>query len=153
MRIYIGSDHAGFGLKQVLAEHLQEQGYEVQDLGVYSEASADYPDVAHQVAQRVAQDPKASGVLICGTGIGVCITANKHPGIRAAHACEPVSARLAREHNDANIVCLGARIVGTELAKAIVETFLGTPFSHDERHLRRIHKIELPGGETSSHTV
>ncbi len=152
MTIYIGSDHAGFALKQLLVEHLLGQGYTVHDLGVHSEASADYPDTAHLVAERVAHQPGSFGILVCGTGIGMCITANKHRGIRAAHASEPVSARLAREHNDANVLCLGSRIVGSELAKAIVETFLGTPFSQDERHLRRIHKIEPYGGETPSHT-
>ncbi len=150
--VYIGSDHAGFAMKEVLKAFLQEQGYTVHDVGVFSEEPADYPDVAHALTQQLSAHPEAFGILICGTGIGMCIAANKRRGIRAAHASEPVSARLAREHNDANVLCLGARIVGIEMAKAIVLTFLTTPFSGEARHRTRVHKLELCGGETPSPT-
>ena len=150
--VYLGSDHAGYALKEVLKAFLQEQDYPVLDVGVFSEELADYPDVAHLLTEQLSAHPEAFGILICGTGIGMCIAANKRPGIRAAHASEPVSARLAREHNDANVLCLGSRIVGTELAKATALAFLITPFSGDARHLRRVHKLELCGGEVPSHT-
>lgn len=148
--VYIGSDHAGYALKEVLKAFLEAQGYTVHDVGVFSEDPADYPDVAHTLTQQLSNHAGAFGILICGTGIGMCIAANKRRGIRAAHASEPVTARLAREHNDANVLCLGSRIVGTELAKAIVLTFLSTPFSGEERHRTRVHKLELCGGETPS---
>ncbi len=155
MRVYIGSDHAGYPLKEELKAFLQEQGYPVHDVGVFSEQPADYPDVAHALTQQMLahlQNEQAFGILICGTGIGMCIAANKRAGIRAAHASEPVSARLAREHNDANVLCLGARLIGAEMAKAIVQTFLTTPFSGAERHQKRVQKLELCGGEQQSHT-
>jgi ribose 5-phosphate isomerase B len=145
MRIAIGSDHAGFRLKEQIHDYLQESGLQVEDVGVFSEDSADYPDTAFEVAMRVARSEVEAGVLICGTGVGMSIAANKVHGIRAAHASDPVTARLSREHNNANIVCLGSRIIGTEVAKAIVHTFLTTPFNHDSRHQRRIDKIEKPG--------
>jgi len=144
MRVFIGADHAGYALKEVLRDYLQQQGYEVEDVGVFSEEPADYPDIAHRLTERVVAHPDARGILLCGTGIGMCIAANKRPSIRAAHASEPVSAQLARAHNDANVLCLGGRMLGTELAKAIVDAFLQTPFSAEERHARRVKKLELP---------
>ncbi len=144
MKVFIGSDHAGYALKEALRNHLQAQGYAVEDLGVFSSEPADYPDIAHQLTARVVEQPDSRGILICGTGIGMCIAANKRRGIRAAHASEPVSAQLARAHNNANVLCLGGRIVGEELAKAIVEAFLRTPFSDEPRHARRVQKLELP---------
>jgi len=144
MKVLIGSDHAGYALKEALRDHLLQQGYEVEDLGVFSPEPADYPDVAHQLTARVVAQPDSRGILICGTGIGMCIAANKRRGIRAAHAAEPVSAQLARAHNDANVLCLGGRILGVELAKAIADAFLQTPFSGEERHARRVQKLELP---------
>ncbi len=151
--VLIGSDHAGYRLKEALKAYLQEQGYRVEDVGVYSESPADYPDVAHALTARLTELPEALGVLICGTGIGMCIAANKRRGIRAAHASDPVSAALARAHNDANVLCMGARIVGEELAKGIVAAFLQTPFSAEPRHQRRVAKLELSaGGEPPSRT-
>ncbi len=144
MKIFIGADHAGYALKEALRDHLLQQGYEVEDLGVFSPEPADYPDIAHQLTARVVAQPDSRGILICGTGIGMCIAANKRPGIRAAHATEPVSAQLARAHNDANVLCLGGRMLGIELAKAIADAFLRTPFSNSARHLRRVGKLELP---------
>ncbi|MDW8107372.1 MAG: ribose 5-phosphate isomerase B [Armatimonadota bacterium] len=150
MVLYMGADHAGYALKEFLKNHLQQQGYEIVDIGVYSEEPADYPDIAHALtAQIVKEERPALGILICGTGIGMSIAANKRPGIRAANASEPVSAALAREHNNANILCLGARVVGPELARATVEAFLRTGFSPEERHRRRVSKLELPGGDAA----
>jgi ribose 5-phosphate isomerase B len=144
MKVFIGADHAGYTLKEVLRDYLQQQGYEVEDVGVFSSEPADYPDIAHRLTERVVAQPDARGILLCGTGIGMCIAANKRHGIRAAHASEPVSAQLARAHNDANVLCLGGRMLGAELAKAIVDAFLQTPFSEEERHARRVKKLELP---------
>ncbi|MCS7209970.1 MAG: ribose 5-phosphate isomerase B [Fimbriimonadales bacterium] len=153
MILYMGADHAGYPLKEFLKNYLQQQGYEILDVGVYSEAPADYPDVAHALTEKLVRETRpALGILICGTGIGMSIAANKRPGIRAANASEPVSAALAREHNNANVICLGARVVGPELARATVEAFLRTGFSHEERHHRRVQKLELTGGESPSRT-
>jgi len=150
MKIAIGSDHAGYTLKEQIREYLQELGCTVEDAGVFSEDSADYPDTAFKVALRVARSEADRGVLICGTGVGMSIAANKVREVRAAHASEPVTARLSREHNDANIICLGSRIVGLETAKAIVHTFLTTAFTHDPRHQRRIDKIARQEKESLS---
>lgn len=141
MRLVIASDHAGVGVKRLLSEELTRAGHDLEDLGAHDDASCDYPDYAEQAALKVASGEAEMGVLICGTGVGMAISANKIPGIRAASVSEPVSAELARSHNDANIVCLGARIVGPEMALAIVRTFLETPFSNGERHARRVGKI------------
>jgi ribose 5-phosphate isomerase B len=139
--IAIGSDHAGFEHKKHLKKLLAEIGEQFQDFGTTSSASVDYPDFAHAVAEAVSSGKYNYGILICGTGIGVSIVANKHKGIRAA-ACESVkAAQLAREHNDANILCIGARLLDWDKASAIVKTFLNTPFSNEERHLCRIRKI------------
>ena len=153
MILFMGADHAGYSLKEYLKSHLTQQGYDIVDVGVYSEEAADYPDIAHTLTARLASETRpALGILICGTGIGMSIAANKRPGIRAANASEPVSAALAREHNNANIICLGARVVGPELARATVEAFLRTGFSPEDRHHRRVQKLELAGGETQSRT-
>ena len=138
----IGSDHGGFALKQQLMEHLKKEGYELVDFGCYTEQSCDYPDIAHALAKAVAAGECEKGILICGTGIGMCMAANKEPGIRAALCGDVYSAKLTREHNDANVLTMGARVVGPGLAELIVDTFLSTPFSNDERHIRRIAKIE-----------
>ncbi len=140
--IAIGSDHGGFALKQAIMKHLAERGEEYFDFGTYTEESCDYPDYGRAVAEAVAGGSYANGIIICGTGIGISITANKVPGIRAALCGDCFSAEATRLHNDANILALGARVVGEGLALKIVDTFLDTPFSGDERHLRRIHKIE-----------
>ena len=141
MKVSIGSDHAGYKLKGFLAGWLRDAGYDVADVGAWSEESSDYPDFAATVARAVASGVADRGVLVCGTGVGMSLAANRVSGVRAAAVSEPVTARLAREHNDANIVCLGARIVGPEVAIDVVRTFLGTAFSNGERHVRRIGKI------------
>lgn len=140
--IAIGSDHGGFALKQEIMGWLAEQRYEYKDFGSYDEASCDYPEYAQAVAQAVADGEYEKGILICGTGIGISIAANKVKGIRAALCHDCFSAQATREHNDANILAMGGRVVGPGLAIKIVETFLTTPFSQDERHMRRIQKIE-----------
>ena len=140
--IAIGSDHGGYALKKALMAHLDKRGLEYKDFGTYSEASCDYPVFAKAVAHAVASGECECGILVCGTGIGVSITANKVPGIRAALCGDCFSAEAARLHNDANILCMGARVVGEGLALKIADIFLDTPFSNDERHIRRISQIE-----------
>ena len=140
--IAIGSDHGGFELKKKLMEHLSERGLEYKDFGTYSSASCDYPIYAKAVANAVASGECDRGIIICGTGIGVSITANKVRGIRAALCGDCFSAEATRQHNDANVLCMGARVVGAGLALKIADTFLDTPFSNDERHIRRISMIE-----------
>jgi len=140
--IGIGSDHGGFALKETIKKHLEERGLEYKDYGTYSSASCDYPVYGRAVAKAVAAGECELGILICGTGIGISITANKVPGVRAALCSDCFSAAATREHNDANILALGARVLGEGLALKIVDTFLDTPFSHDERHIRRIAMIE-----------
>ena len=141
MKLAIASDHAGVDIKAMLRDTLRAEGHEVLDLGTHDYASCDYPDYAALAASKVAQGEVERAVLICGTGVGMAIAANKIRGVRAASVSEPVSAGLARSHNDANIVCLGARIVGPEMALEIVRVFLSTPFSNGERHARRVAKI------------
>jgi RpiB/LacA/LacB family sugar-phosphate isomerase len=141
MKIAIGSDHAGFQLKQEIIRVLKEDKYDVVDCGAFSTESVDYPDIAEELAQRVLYE-NIPGILICGTGIGISIAANKFPGIRAALCNDSFSARLAREHNDANILTIGARITGPGLAIEIVKTFLAAKFA-GERHQRRVDKISL----------
>ena len=140
--IAIGSDHGGFALKGEIIKHLEARGFACRDFGTYSEESCDYPVYAKAVAKAVAAGECEKGILICGTGIGVSITANKIRGIRAALCGDCFSAEATRAHNDANILTLGARVTGGGLALKIVDTFLDTPFSGDERHIRRISMIE-----------
>jgi ribose 5-phosphate isomerase B len=139
--IAIGSDHAGFEYKEQLKKLLNEMGKPFEDLGTFSADSVDYPDVAHVVSKTVTSGKFQFGILICGTGIGMSIVANKHKSIRAAVCESIVSAKLSREHNDANILCMGARVTTWETASEIVKTFLTTPFSGGERHMIRIAKI------------
>ena len=138
----IGSDHGGFYLKQTVIKHLQDRGIDVKDFGTYTPDSCDYSDFAKPVAQAILDGECDRGILICGTGIGISITANRFPGIRAANCTDCFMAEATRQHNDANILALGARVVGEGLALKIVDTFLATPFSYDDRHVRRIKKIE-----------
>ena len=140
--IGIGSDHGGFALKEAIKKHLEERGLEYKDYGTYSDASCDYPVYGRAVAKAVAAGECQLGILICGTGIGISITANKVPGVRAALCSDCFSAEATRLHNNANILALGARVLGEGLALKIVDTFLDTPFSGDERHMRRISMIE-----------
>ena len=140
--IAIGSDHGGFQLKQEIMEHLEKRGEVFCDFGTFTDESCDYPDFGRAVAKAVASGEYEKGIIICGTGIGISIAANKIPGIRAALCGDCFSAEATRLHNDANILALGARVIGSGLALKIVDTFLDTPFSNDERHKRRIAKIE-----------
>ncbi len=140
--IAIGSDHGGYDLKQLVIEHLKKRGYEVKDFGTYSKDSCDYPEFGHAVAKAVASKECEQGIVICTTGIGISISANKVKGIRCALCSDVCSAELTRLHNDANVLALGAGIVGSNLALRIVDAFLDTKFSGDERHSRRISKIE-----------
>ena len=140
--IALGCDHGGFALKQDVIKHLEARGLEYKDYGTYSEASCDYPEFGKAVAHAVSDGECEKGIIICGTGIGISITANKVPGIRAALCGDCFSAEATRLHNDANILAMGARVVGPGLALKIVDTFLDTPFSGDERHVRRINMIE-----------
>ena len=140
--IAIGSDHGGFELKQEIIKHLTKKGIDFEDFGCFSEASCDYTDYGKAVAEAVAAGEYEKGILICGTGIGISITANKIKGIRCALCSDCFSAEATREHNDANILALGGRVVGVGLALKIVDTFLNTLFSNEERHIRRISKIE-----------
>jgi ribose 5-phosphate isomerase B len=141
MRIAIGADHAGFVLKGVIADRLREQGHEVVDLGTHSEERVDYPDFGAAVGRCVAGGDADLGVCICGSGIGIGIAANKVPGVRAATVHDVTSARLAREHNDANIVCIGERLIGPEVAKDAVDVFVATGFGGG-RHAARVAKID-----------
>ena len=141
MRIAIGGDHAGIDLKHAVKERLKEQGHEVLDKGTLVRDSVDYPDFAHAVAKAVQEGDVVLGIVICGSGNGVNISANKHPGIRSALAWNPEVAALARQHNDANVLALPARFVTTEKALLMVESFLGASFEGG-RHARRVEKIE-----------
>ena len=140
MTIAIGSDHAGFPLKQVVKLWLEEHGYEVDDLGTYDTKSVDYPDYAAAVAHAVAEGKVDRGILICGTGIGMSMSANKVPGIRAALCTDVYTARMSRRHNDANVLCMGARVIGPGVAESIVEAWLSEEFEGG-RHARRVGKI------------
>jgi ribose 5-phosphate isomerase B len=140
MRIAIASDHAAVALKAALAGWLREQGYEVEDLGTDGEASVDYPDFGYKLAGHLAAGKVTRGIALCGTGIGISIAVNRHPEMRCALVSELLSAALAREHNDANVLAMGARIIGIEMAKACVTAFLTTPFG-GERHARRVGKL------------
>lgn len=140
MKIALGADHGGFELKEEIHNYLKENGYEVKDFGTYSTESCDYADYSLKVAEAVASKEYDFGILICGTGIGIGIAANKVPGIRAALCSDTFSAHATREHNDANILTMGQRVVGPGLAIDIVKTFLNAEFEGD-RHLRRINKI------------
>lgn len=140
--IAIGSDHGGFELKEAVKKHLEERGLEYKDYGTYTKDSCDYPVYGKLVGHAVADGECERGIIICGTGIGISITANKIKGVRAALCGDCFSAEATRLHNDANILALGARVTAEGLALKIVDTFLDTPFSNDERHMRRIAAIE-----------
>ena len=141
-RIAIGSDHAGFAMKEALKQYLLDKGYDVKDFGTDSEASCDYPEFAFKVADCVVAKEADKGVLICGTGIGMSMAANKVKGIRAAVVGDAFSAEATRSHNDANILCMGARVIDEEKAKEFLDIFLNTPFSEGENHIRRSGKLE-----------
>lgn len=139
--IAIGCDHGGFNLKQTVMKKLEEMGESYKDFGTYDTASCDYPDIAKKVCSAITEGECDKGILICGTGIGMSIAANKVKGIRAAHVTDTFSARMTKEHNDANIICLGERITGVEVALEIVEAYLKAKFQGG-RHQIRVDKIE-----------
>lgn len=140
--IALGCDHGGFELMQEVIKYLEDHGLEYKNYGTYSTESCDYPVYAKKVAEAILSGECEKGILICGTGIGITITANRYPGIRAANCTDCFMAEATRLHNDANILGLGGRVVGVGTALKIVETFLNTPFSNEERHMRRIASIE-----------
>ena len=142
-QIAIASDHAGIELKSILKAVMVEEGYEVLDLGTDSKDSVDYPDFGYAMADAITSKRAECGVVVCGTGIGISIAANRHPGIRAALCHDVTTARLAREHNDANVMALGGRLIGTEVAKQCLTAFLQTPFGGD-RHAGRVKKLGAP---------
>jgi RpiB/LacA/LacB family sugar-phosphate isomerase len=141
MRIAIGADHAGFDLKQILAEYLRQRGHEVIDQGTDSDDPVDYPDYAEAVSKVVLAGQAERGVLVCGSGVGASVSANKIPGIRAGLCHDTYSARQGVEHDDMNVLVLGARVIGVEMARELVDTFLAATFSGEERHRRRLEKI------------
>lgn len=141
MKITLGADHAGFELKEKVKKYLTKHGYQVEDLGTNSGDSVDYPDYAYKVAQQIAGHQADFGVLVCGSGLGMAMTANKVPGVRAASATLELEAQLAREHNDANVLAIGARLVKEDQALKLVDTFLKSSFAHG-RHEPRVAKIE-----------
>jgi ribose 5-phosphate isomerase B len=143
VRIVIAADHGGFRLKAELVEQLTKLGHTVEDLGTNSAASVDYPDFAHALAKGIVEGKFDRGVLVCGTGVGMSISANRHAGIRAVVCSDVYTAKLSRSHNDANVLCLGERVVGPGLATEIVSAFMAEPASTDDRHVRRRDKIEL----------
>lgn len=145
MKISIASDHAGFSLKKDVIHWLKENNYEILDFGTYSEESVDYPDFAIPAAEAVANGESEFGIVICGTGIGVSISANKVAGIRAANCCTVEMSKMSRLHNNANVVAFGARLIDLDMAKSIVKTFLETEFEGG-RHIKRVEKIHSISG-------
>jgi ribose 5-phosphate isomerase B len=141
----IASDHGGLQLKQAVTQALNAWGIAFEDLGTHDVSSCDYPDYAHQLAEDVTSGRFSLGILICGTGVGMAMAANRHAGVRAAVVSDTYSARMAREHNDANVLCLGQRVVGEGLALDIVRTWLATAADSDPRHVRRVAKIDPSG--------
>ena len=148
MRIAIASDHAALALKTALVDHLRAAGHDVHDLGPFDDASVDYPDYGYKLAEAIADGDAECGVALCGSGIGISIAVNRNPAARAALVSEPLSAKLAREHNDANVIAMGARLIGIDMAKACVDAFVSTGFggANDSqgRHQRRVDKLSNP---------
>jgi ribose 5-phosphate isomerase B len=142
MKLILGSDHAGFQLRQGMATWARSQGHEVREVGALSDAAYDYPVASDEVVNGVLKKSFDLGVIACGTGIGVSIRANRHPGIRAANCCSEEMARLAREHNHANVLCVGARILKEDEAIAILKAFVETPESTEARHVRRVELLD-----------
>ena len=140
--IAIGCDHGGFELKNEIINHLREKGVEIKDFGCYDTNSVDYPDIAKVVCDSVVSGESEKGILVCGTGIGMSIVANKMKDVRCALCSDCFSAEMTRLHNNTNVIALGGRVVGPELAVKMVDIFLNTPFSNDERHIRRIEMME-----------
>ncbi len=141
MRIAIASDHAGFPIKDEILSFIQDNGHDVIDLGTYDQSPVDYPDFVVKVARAILEKQAERGIVVCGSGIGACIAANKVDGIYAAICHDTYSAHQGVEHDNMNVLCLGGRIIGTELAREIVSAFLNAEFSGEERHLRRFNKV------------
>ena len=141
MRVAVGADHAGYRYKELLARDLREAGHDVLDLGTDSEASVDYPDYARAVAEAVRDERVDRGLVVCGSAVGVTVAANKVPGVRAGTCHDCYSARQAVEHDDMNVLCLGERVVGIELAREVLRAFLGAEFTGEDRHRRRLGKV------------
>jgi ribose 5-phosphate isomerase B len=142
MKIVIGSDHAGFQLKVAMGDLLRSLGHEVLDIGAFNENPSDYPDFADAVGRAVVDKKAERGVLICGSGVGVSVAANKIPGVRAAMCHDTYSAHQGVEHDDMNVLVLGSRVIGVMLAQDLVKTFLGAKFTNEERHVRRLNKVK-----------
>ena len=154
MKVALGADHGGFELKEKIRQHLVDHGISVDDLGTHSNAAVDYPDYARAVGEKVAARRADCGILVCGAGIGMSIAANKVPGIRAANVHSEVEAQLSREHNNANVLTLGGRLLDEAAALKIVDRWLNTEFSGDGRHVRRLEKIsEIEHDENHSGTT
>jgi ribose 5-phosphate isomerase B len=143
MQIAIASDHAAFALKSALIDWLRDSGHSVNDLGPFNENSVDYPDYGYNLGKAIADGSAEHGIALCGSGIGISIAVNRNPACRCALVSEPLSAKLSREHNDANVIAMGARLTGSDMAKACIEAFLGTDFGGD-RHQRRVDKLSNP---------
>ena len=141
MRVAVGADHAGFPLKDTVIEQLKSLGHEVIDCGTHSTDAVDYPDFAQAVAEKVGSGEAERGIVLCGSGVGATVAANKVPGVRACLCHDTYSAHQGVEHDDLNVLCLGARIIGSELAREIVQAFIGAKFSGEERHQRRLNKV------------
>ncbi|MGP1449963.1 MAG: ribose 5-phosphate isomerase B [Wolinella sp.] len=141
MTYFIATDHAGFNIKEHIKAFVRQKGHEIVDLGVHENERVDYPDYAHELCEQVLKTPDSAGILVCGTGIGMSISANRHKGIRAALCHDAYTAKLTRQHNDANILCMGERVVGLGVVDSILEAFLDTSFEGG-RHACRIGKIE-----------
>jgi ribose 5-phosphate isomerase B len=141
MKIFIASDHGGFTLKEILKKYLQDNAYIIEDCGCFSKESVDYPDIAHHACHKLLESKDSLGILICGTGVGISMAANKVPGIRAALCVNEYMAEMTKKHNNANVLCLGARVIGDELAKSIVKKFIHATFEKG-RHEIRVKKIE-----------
>lgn len=142
MKVVIASDHGGFQYKNLLLQDIREQGHELTDLGIFNEDPSDYPDQASLIAEAIQNGTAERGILICGSGVGVSVAANKFKGIRAGVCHDTYSAHQSVEHDDVNILCLGERVIGIELAREIILTFLAAEFSHEERHEIRLDKIK-----------
>ncbi len=141
MKIIIGCDHGGYELKEKILPHLRRLNHQVEDIGTHTRDSVDYPEYALKVARAVAEGKADRGILICGSGIGMCMTANRVPGARASQISEPFAAKMSRRHNDSNVLCLGGRFIGDEMALEILETWLSEPFEGG-RHQRRVQMID-----------
>ncbi len=150
MNVIIGADHGGYPLKAVIIEYVKELGHTAEDVGTFSSEPVDYPDYARAVANAIIDGRGERGVIICGSGVGACVAANKFPGIRAAVCHDTFSAHQGVEDDDMNVLCLGARVVGPELAKDLVRTFLSAGFSGAERHVRRLAKVRAIEKEFSN---